>query len=120
VIGDNDSIYGAEFGRRVEGLGLQQVATALRSPGQNGYAERWIQSLRRDCLDHVIAVNEGQVRRVVREYIAYYHRDRTHLGLGKDAPDGRAVDGPAMGKVVALPRVGGLHHRYAREVGIAA
>jgi putative transposase len=115
LLRDNDSIYGREFRRRLEGLGLEQIRTALRSPWQNGYAERWVGSLRRDCLDHVIAVNERQLRRVIREYVEYYHADRTHLGLDKDAPDGRELEPPEVGKIVALPRVGGLYHRYTRR-----
>ena len=120
LIRDNDSIYGAEFVQRVDGLGLEQVKTAPRSPWQNCYAERWILSLRRDCLDHIIALNERQVLRVVRSYVDDYHRDRTHLGLEKDAPEHRPVEGPDLGEVVALPRVGGLHYRYARELREAA
>ena len=115
LIRDNDKIYGAEFRDRVDGLGLEQIRTAFRSPWQNGYAERWIASLRKDCLDHVVATNESQLRRVIRSYVDYYHADRTHLGLEKGAPDGRPIDTREMGEVVAVPRVGGLHHRYARE-----
>jgi putative transposase len=115
LVRDNDSIYGREFRRRIERLGLEQVCTALRSPWQNGYAERWVGSLRRDCLDHVIAINERQLRRVIREYVDYYQADRTHLGLDKDTPDGRESEAQEIGKVVALPRVGGLHHRYTRR-----
>jgi transposase InsO family protein len=115
LLRDNDSIYGREFRRRIEQLGLEQIRTALRSPWQNGYAERWIGSLRRECLDHVLAINERQLRRVIREYVDYYHADRTHIGLDKDAPDERELEPPEVGKVIALPRVGGLHHRYSRR-----
>ena len=120
VIRDNDSIYGAHFQDRVVGIGLEQVRTAYRSPWQNGYVERWIGRLRRECLDHVIAVDEVQLRRVLRSYVEYFHDDRTHLGLDKDTPSGREAEGPKMGKIVALPRVGGLHHRYARKATRAA
>jgi transposase InsO family protein len=120
LIRDNDKIYGTYFRKRVDGLGLEQIRTAFRSPWQNGFAERWIGSLRRDCLDHVIAINERQLRRVVESYLDYYHEDRTHLGLGKDTPEKRAVEPRKMGKVVAIPRVGGLHHRYSRELRSAA
>ena len=115
LIRDNDKIYGREFRDRVNGLGLEQIRTAFRSPWQNGFAERWIASLRRDCLDHVIPINERQLRRVIRSYLDYYHADRTHLGLEKDAPEERSIEPQKMGKVVAFPRVGGLHHRYTRE-----
>jgi transposase InsO family protein len=120
LIRDNDKIYGTYFRDRVDGLGLEQIRTAFRSPWQNGFAERWIGSLRRDCLDHVIAINEWQLRRVVRSYVDYYHEDRTHLGLEKDAPQERSVEPREMGEVVAIPRVGGLHHRYSRELRSAA
>ncbi len=120
LIRDNDKIYGADLNGRVDGLGLEQVRTAFRSPWQNGYAERWIGSLRRDCLRHVIAVNERQLRRVIRSYVDYYHEDRTHLGLEKDTPEERSIEPRGIGEVVAIPRVGGLHHRYLREQRRAA
>jgi transposase InsO family protein len=120
LIRDNDKIYGTEFRDRVDGLGLEQIRTAFRSPWQNGFAERWIASLRRDCLDHVIAINDRQLRRVIRSYVDYYHADRTHLGLEKDTPGERTVESRENGKVVAIPRVGGLHHRYSRELRRAA
>ena len=120
VFRDNDKIDGGYFKDRVDGLGLTQITTAFRSPWQNPYAERWIGGLRRDCLDHVIALNEDQLRRVVRSYVDYFHEGRTHLGLEKDAPIPRAVEPPSAGKVVSLPRVGGLHHRYSREEKLAA
>jgi len=120
LIRDNDKIYGAYFQNRVDGLGLEQKRTAFRSPWQNGFAERWIGSLRRDCLDHVIAVNERQLRRVIRSYVDYYHEDRTHLGLEKETPEGRTIELRKAGEVVAIPRVGGLHHRYSRELRRAA
>jgi putative transposase len=120
LIRDNDKIYGTRFRDRVDGLGLEQIRTAFRSPWQNGYAERWIASLRKDCLDHVIAINESQLRRVIRSYVAYYHEDRTHLGLEKDTPEERPIEPPEMGEVVAIPRGGGLHHRYSRELRRAA
>jgi transposase InsO family protein len=120
LIRDNDKIYGTEFRDRIDGLGLEQMRTAFRSPWQNGYAERWIASLRKDCLDHVIAINESQLRRVIRSYVDYYHADRTHLGLEKDAPERRPIERREMGEVVAIPRVGGLHHRYSRVLRRAA
>jgi transposase InsO family protein len=120
LIRDNDKIYGTKFRDRVDGLGLEQIRTSFRSPWQNGYAERWIASLRRDCLDHLIPINGRQLRRVIQSYVAYYHEDRTHLGLEKDTPEERAIEAPRMGEVVAISRVGGLHHRYSRELGRAA
>jgi len=80
----------------------------------NGIAERWVGSLRRDLLDHVIVLNQRHLRRLLKEYVRYYHADRTHLGLGKDTPDGRpsAMMPPSGNKVISLPRLGGLHRRY--------
>ena len=79
-----------------------------------GLAERWVGSVRRDLLDHVIVLNRKHLRRLLNEYVRYYHEDRTHLGLGKDTPGGRvAASPPSSGhKVISLPRLGGLHHRY--------
>ncbi len=94
-------------------MGITEVRTAPRSPWQNPYAERVIGSIRRECLDHVIVLNAEHLRTILSEYLDYYHHDRTHLSLGKDTPSGRAVEKrPESGKVVALPRLGGLHHRY--------
>jgi putative transposase len=115
VIRDRDGIYGDDFRRRVKSLGLQEVLTAARSPWQNGYAERFIGSLRRECLDHVVALNARHLGRVVCSYVSYYNRCRTHLALGKDSPDGRPVQGPGAGRIIVLPEVGGLHHRYERR-----
>jgi len=100
---DNDKLYGKYFEARVDGLGLTQVPTAFRSPWQNPFADRWIGGLRRDCLDHVIAVNELQLRRVIKSYIAYFHEDRTHSTLQKETPFERPVD-DGEGDVIAFPR----------------
>jgi putative transposase len=120
LIRDNDKICEMKFRSRVDGLGLKQIRTAFRSPWQNGFAERWIASLRRDCLDHVIAINERQLRRGIRSYVDYSHADRTHPGLEKDAPEKRPTESREIGAVVAFPRVGGLHHRSTRELQRAA
>ena len=114
MIRDRDGIYGQEFHRRVEGMGIEQVLTAPRSPWQNPYAERLVGSVRRECLDHVIVLGEQHLYRILKSYFAYYHRSRTHLSLGNDSPAPRPVQLPTVGKVVALPEVGGLHHRYER------
>jgi putative transposase len=89
LVRDRDSIYGGEFRRRVEGIGLVEVLTAPRSPWQNPFAERMIGTIRRELLDHVIILNEEHLRRRLRSYLRYYHGSRTHLALGKDAPDSR-------------------------------
>ncbi len=115
VIRDRDRIYGTDFQRRVKTLGLHEVPTGPRSPWQNAYAERFIGSLRRECLDHVIVFNERHLGRILSDYRRYYNRSRTHLGLQKDAPERRAVHDRDLGEVIAFPEVGGLHHRYERR-----
>ena len=105
---------GADFVRRVRAMGIGQVLTAPRSPWQNPYCERVIGTLRRDCLDHVIVLSEPHLRRILRKHLEYYHGSRTHLALGKDGPELREGESPDGGKVIALPMVGGLHHRYTR------
>ncbi|HEV2495110.1 MAG TPA: integrase core domain-containing protein [Terriglobia bacterium] len=112
---DRDAIYGESFWTRVRGMGVLEVFTVPRSPWQNPYAERLVGSIRRECLDHVIVFNEASLRRLLNFYFAYYLRSRTHLALGKDAPETRPVQPPELGAVVELPEVGGLHHRYERR-----
>jgi transposase InsO family protein len=114
LVRDRDGIYGHQFSRQAKALGIQEVVTAPRSPWQNGYAERVIGSIRRDCLDHVIVLGERQLKRVLSEYTDYYNRVRTHLSLEKDAPETRASQTPEQGRVIKFPRVGGLHHEYSR------
>ena len=108
-------IYGGEFRRRVKGMGLAEVLTGPRSPWQNPFAERVIGTFRRELFDHVIVLKETHLRRRLRSYLRYYHGSRTHLALEKDAPEPRAVEPPAHGRIVALPLLGGLHHRYVRS-----
>ena len=116
LLRDRDGIYGDRFRHRIKHLGIQEVIIARRSPWQNPYAERVIGTLRRELLDHVIVLNERHLRRLVRKFVdEYYHPCRTHLSLGKDTPEPRPVQVPEMGKVVELPVVGGLHHRYTRR-----
>ena len=115
LLRDRDGIYGEVFQRRVKGLGIEEVLTAARSPWQNPFAERLIGSIRRELLDHVIVLGESHLRQRLDGYFQYYHRSRTHLSLGKDAPETRAIEPPELGRVVASPEVGGLHHRYARR-----
>jgi putative transposase len=115
LIRDRDGIYGAAFDKRVSGLGLEQIRIAPRSPWQNGYAERFVGTLRRELLDHAIVLGEHHLLRLVREHARYYNQDRPHMSLSDDAPVTRAVERPEVGKVIALPRIGGLHHRYVRR-----
>ena len=114
LIRDRDGIYGSTFDSRVDHLGVRQVKTAPRSPWQNGYAERFVGTLRREVLDHVIVLGEGHLLRLVRAHAAYYNEDRPHMALDCDAPVSRSVEPPGSGQLLAYPRVAGLHHRYAR------
>ena len=116
LLRDRDGIDGAVFRNRVIHLGIKEVIIARRSPWQNPYVESVVGTLRGELLDHVIVMNEHHLRRLLRQYVAeYYHRCRTHLSLGKDTPEPRAVEPPQMGEVVELPVVGGLHHLYTRR-----
>src|SRR5216683_3512921 len=114
LLRDRDAIYGGAFQKRIHGMGIEPILSAPRSPWQNPFVERLIGTLRRDCLDHVIALNERQLRRIVARYLAYYHDWRTHLSLSMDAPNPRIVHPPDGGRVVAFPELGGLHHHYER------
>jgi putative transposase len=115
---DRDSKFGTDVISAVRDLGSQPTRTAFRSPWQNGVAERWVGSCRRDLLDHDIVLNERHLKRLLSEYIHYYHEDRTHLGLAKDTPTRRPTAiCPTVGcKILSFFRIGGLHHRY----GVAA
>jgi len=115
LLRDRDGVYSQVFRQRVAGLGLREVLTTPRSPWQNPYAERLIGSIRRECLDHMLIFNEDHCRRVLARYVAYYHRWRTHLALAMDAPDGRPVQPPEEGAIVAVPEMDGLHHHYERR-----
>ena len=87
------------------------MRTSFENPWQNGVAEHWIESCRHDLLDHVIAVNERHLKRLLSEYVLYYHEDLTHLGLDKKAPGSR-LRSALSGRVIGRARLGGLHHRY--------
>jgi putative transposase len=115
LIRDRDGVYGQKVTDTLGFLGVEPFVTAPRSPWQNGYCERIIGTLRRECLDHMIVLDEGHLRRVLREYLTYYHSSRTHLGLGKDAPEPRAIQARSVGPVVVGSVLGGLHHRYYRK-----
>ena len=114
LLRDRDRIYGEAFCKQVAVMNIQEVLGAPRSPWRRAYVERVIGSIRRECLDHVIVLNEEGLRRVLSSYLSYYHRSRLHLSLDKDSPDPRPVQ--SLGKIVAIPEVGGLHHRYERRV----
>ena len=105
----------AVFSGRVHTLGIHEVTIAPRAPWQNPYVERLIGTLRRECVDHLVVLNDAHLRRVLHAYLAYYHATRTHLSLDKDAPEPRPVEYPDRGRIVKTPMVGGLHHRYSRR-----
>jgi putative transposase len=115
LLRDRDGIFGSEFVQRVKALGIQEVLSAPRSPWQRAFVERVIGTIRRECLDHWIVLHEASLRRTLGLYFDYYHRSRTHLSLRKDSPEPRPVQPPEMGRVVTIPQVGGLHHRYERR-----
>ena len=112
LIRDNDVKFGALFKRRVRAMGIRDRPISFRSPWQNGYAERVIGTIRRECLDHMIVVNEAHLRSVLSAFAQYYNSARTHRSLAKDAPNRRSVE--RSGAITAHPVLGGLHHRYAR------
>jgi putative transposase len=115
LLRDRDQVYGEQFRHRVKGMRIEEVLTAPHSPWQNPFAERLIGSIRRECLNHVLVLGERHLRRILTRYLAYYHQARTHLALDKDAPDPRPIEFPAAGRILQLPEVGGLHHRYLRQ-----
>ena len=115
LLRDRDGIYGKEFQRRVASLGMEEKLIAPRSPWQNPYVERLIGTLRRECLDHVIVMNEQHLRRVIRDYLEYYHHDRTPRSLEQDCPISRPIETIEEGRIYEFPKVGGLHHRYLRQ-----
>jgi putative transposase len=115
LLRDRDAVYGVVFSSRVQAMGIHEVKTAPRSPWQNSYVERFIGTLRRECLDHVVVLNETHLRRLLREYLIYDHGARTHLSLAKDAPEPRRVERLDEGRTVETPMGGGLHHRYGRR-----
>jgi len=112
LIRDNDSAFGGVFKARVRAMGIRDRPTSLRAPWENGYVERLIGSIRRECTDHLIVVNAEHLQRIIAKYATYYNELRSHVSLGKDAPDTRLID--RFGDIVAHPILGGLHHRYAR------
>ena len=114
LIFDNDAIFSAEVARSIARFGVHPKRTALQSPWQNGTAERFVGTVRRELLDHVVVMSEDHLRRLLREYIEYYNAERVHTSIG-DAPEGRASEAKpsASARLIRLRRVGGLHGRYA-------
>ena len=114
LLRDRDSIHGHHFKNRIRNMGIEEVVIAPRSPWQNPFVERLVGSIRRECLDHFVVLNEAHMRQILSAYFEYYHESRTHLSLDRNAPTPRQVKHPAIGRVIAIPQVGGLHHRYTR------
>jgi len=112
LIRDRDSIYGDDVRLRMSSMGIEQILTAPQSPWQNPYVERLIGSIRRDCLNHFVILNAKHLKRTLASYLVYYHRSRTHLGLAKQCPSPRQVS--SSGRIIEIPQLGGLHHRYER------
>ena len=112
LIRDRDQVYGATVTRRLRAMGIRDKPIAPGSPWQNGFAERLIGSIRRECADHVVALGVGHLRRILRSYARYYNELRTHHSLNKDAPLYRAID--KLGAIISRPVLGGLHHQYCR------
>ena len=112
LLRDRDASYGAAYKNRIDAMGIRDRPTSPRSPWQNGYVERVIGSIRRECLDHTIILGEAHLKRVLRTYARYYNTVWTHLSLEKDFPFARAVN--RIGKITARPHLGGLHHEYLR------
>jgi putative transposase len=113
LIFDHDAKFGLDAITAVRAMGSRAVRTSFRSPWQNGVAERWVGSCRRDLLDHVIVRDERHLKRLLSEYVRHYHEDRTHLRLNKETPAGRvATSTDCEDRVRSTPRLGGLHHRY--------
>jgi putative transposase len=104
----------AGIGATAQAMAITEVLTAPRSPWQNGVIERFVGSVRRECLDHVIVFTAAGLHRLLKQYVDYYEQSRTHLALEKDAPISRMILPPDAGTIVAVPQVGGLHHRYDR------
>jgi putative transposase len=113
VIRDRDCKFGKYFGRKISNIGIKEIVTAYRSPWQNGYVERVIGTIRRECLDHFIVFNEAHLREILKEYFYYYNKFRTHLGLDKDTPESRPIE--PYGKIARRPVLNGLHNIYFRE-----
>ena len=116
LIRDRDSCYGRKFSQRLKALGIRERVIDKQSPWQNIYVERVIGTIRRECLDHVVVINEHHLQRMLEAYADYYNRSRTHYCLDQDCPIPRPEQPLRAGsKIVAIPHVGGLHHRYERR-----
>ena len=114
LLRDQDTVYGADFIKRVQAMRIKEVWSAPASPWQRALVERLIGSIRRECLNHMIVLDQSHLRRILRSYFSYYHESRTHLSLKRNSPIRRKVEPPGTGRVISVPQLGGLHHRYQR------
>src|SRR6516225_4952530 len=114
LIRDRDCVYGAAVTHRLGAMGIRDRPIAPGSPWQNGFAERLIGSIRRECVDHMVVLGEAHLRRILTKYAAYYNELRTHRSLGKDAPIHRAIQ--HVGRIASVPVLGGPHHHYCRNL----
>ncbi len=114
LLHDNGSVFSSRFRNKLKSLGIESVKTAYRSPWQSPYVERVNGTLQRECLDHLIILNERHLRRILSEFIDYYTTTRPHLSINRNSPIPREIDPPSNGKIVSTPILGGLHHRYRR------
>jgi transposase InsO family protein len=112
LIRDRDGTFGPAYTHRIRAMGIRDHPTAPRSPWQNGHVVRLIRSIRRESLDHLVVFDEAQLGRVLKNYASYYNQLRTHLSLGKHAPDFRPPH--KLGPIAAISILGGLHHQYVR------
>jgi putative transposase len=114
LLRDRDAIYGERFTRCLANMGIRELIIAPRAPWQNAFAERVIGSIRRECLDHVIIRSGAHLCRVLHVHLAYYNTARPHQSLANNSPQPRLAEPPPRGRIIAIPQVGGLHHRYQR------
>jgi putative transposase len=115
LLRDRDRLFGTEFVDQVKAMGIKPVLSAPRSPWQRAYVERVIGTIRRECLDHVIVLHQTSLSRHLQLFLDYYHQTRCHLALNKDTPESRPVQPSHLGRIISIPQVGGLHHRYERR-----
>ena len=114
LLRDDDKIYDHCFKRKIKTMNIEEVRIAPISPWQNPFYERVIPSIRRECLDRIIVLGENHLRRIMKNYLDYYHHSRPHLSLERNSPAPRGIEPPSEGKIISIPKVGGLHHLYTR------
>jgi putative transposase len=116
LLRDRDRIFGRDFVDQVKAMVIKEVLSAPCSPWQRAYVERVIGTIRRECLEHVIVLNERSLYRYLRDFLDYYHQIRTYLGLLKDTPESRPIQSAQARRIISIPEVGGLDHRHERRV----